>query len=417
MDILIHDYAGHPFQVELSRELASRGHSVTHVYFAGDAGPKGQMHRIDGDADEFAFLPLGGDIPYSKTNFLKRRTGDVNYGRALADHIRNSRPDVVISGNTPTESQELVVAACRACDVPFIYWCQDFYSIAASRLLEKKMPGFGHLVGAYYRFLERRQMKFARAVLHITESFCEQTDAWGIAREKVSVIPNWGPIDEISVLDRETAWARENGITSDYRFLYSGTLALKHNPAIIATLANSLDKNSEVILVSAGVGAKKLEKDVSSGVVRNLRILPLQPFDRFDEVLATGDVLLAVIEREAGLFSVPSKVLSYLCAGRPIVLAAPLNNLAAQLLIETGAGTVVEPEDIDGFCAAVRTFANDPVAAAKCAAAARGYAEAHFVRGHIANRFEKLFLKVIDARSEFSPSLPRRLSNEKKSDE
>jgi len=31
MRLLIHDYAGHPFQVQLSRELARRGHSVTHA--------------------------------------------------------------------------------------------------------------------------------------------------------------------------------------------------------------------------------------------------------------------------------------------------------------------------------------------------------------------------------------------------
>ena len=31
MRILIHDFAGHPFQMQLSRQLAARGHFVTHV--------------------------------------------------------------------------------------------------------------------------------------------------------------------------------------------------------------------------------------------------------------------------------------------------------------------------------------------------------------------------------------------------
>jgi len=30
MRIGIHDFSGHPFQVQLSRELASRGHEVVH---------------------------------------------------------------------------------------------------------------------------------------------------------------------------------------------------------------------------------------------------------------------------------------------------------------------------------------------------------------------------------------------------
>jgi hypothetical protein len=35
MRILISDYSGHPFQVQLSRELARRGHGVTHSYSTG----------------------------------------------------------------------------------------------------------------------------------------------------------------------------------------------------------------------------------------------------------------------------------------------------------------------------------------------------------------------------------------------
>src|SRR5450631_3453912 len=47
--ILLNDYCGHPFQVELSRELARRGHEVLHVYSADDQTPKGDLlpHRTD----------------------------------------------------------------------------------------------------------------------------------------------------------------------------------------------------------------------------------------------------------------------------------------------------------------------------------------------------------------------------------
>ena len=44
MKIFIHDYAGHPFQVDLSKKLAQKGYEVFHAYFAVDAGPKGNMN-------------------------------------------------------------------------------------------------------------------------------------------------------------------------------------------------------------------------------------------------------------------------------------------------------------------------------------------------------------------------------------
>ena len=51
-----------------------------------------------------------------------------------------------------------------------MFWVQDFYSIAASQLLRKKLGPLGALVGAYYRFLERRQFQSSDAVVVITDS-------------------------------------------------------------------------------------------------------------------------------------------------------------------------------------------------------------------------------------------------------
>ncbi|MBI1417892.1 MAG: glycosyltransferase [Limimaricola sp.] len=390
MHILLHDFAGHPFQVELSRALAARGHRVTHSWFARDSGPKGEMVRRDNDPQDLSFLPMGEDVDYSKSNLLKRRAGDIAYARTVRSWIEEARPDVVLSGNSPTEVQEAILAGAERASAGFIYWCQDFYSIAASRLLERKLPGVGHVVGAYYRRLEKRQMRRSDRIVHITDAFFEITDEWGIARDKISVIPNWGAIDQIQMMPRDNAWAQTMALGSGRRFLYSGTLALKHNPALLEALAQSLSDPDELVLVSAGVGADKLADKIRERTLQRMRILPLQPFEVFAEVLASADVLLAVIERDAGTFSVPSKVLSYLCAGRPIVLAAPHDNLAARILLQTGAGKVVEPEDISGFVAAAKAFRNDPELAAAAAATGRAYAEANFDLSRVTDRFEEI---------------------------
>lgn len=394
MKILIHDFAGHPFQAELSRALSARGHQVIHAWFAGDAGPKGTLRKLDQDPDSLAFKPFGAGIDYSKTNFIKRRNGDVAYGREVAKYISLEQPDVVISGNTPSEAQEPIVAACRKANIPFIYWCQDFYSIAASRLLEAKLPVIGHLVGAYYRFLERRQMRRSAKIIHITEAFCAQTDAWGISRDKVAVIPNWGALDEIDVMPRDNEWSQRHGLGQGTRFIYTGTLAMKHNPELLAALSKALGPEDELILVAAGVGAEYLADLKQKGELPRMRVLPLQPFEDLPLVLGSADVLLAVIEREAGTFSVPSKILSYLCAGRPIVLAAPKENLAAHILFKTGAGLISKPEDTEGFVTNAIALAKSPEMSKKAAAAARDYAEENFKLNQIASNFETLFFSV-----------------------
>jgi len=392
MKLFIHEYGGHPFATGLSRELAARGYMVTHAFFPGDSRPKGRLTRIEHDPLGLRFRPITLDRPYSKSNFVKRRFGDVAYGRKLAAAIEEERPDLVISGTTPTESQTYALKAARSVGAGFVFWCQDFFSVAAKRLLARRLPGLGHGVGLYYEWLEKRQMRGSDHIVHITDGFYRQTDAWAIPRERVSVIPNWGAFEEITPRERVNPWAEEQGLANAPVALYSGTLAMKHNPALLSALSEV--GLARVVVIGAGEGAERLAREKGEGRWPHLALLPLQPFDRFSEVLGSADVLLAVLERDAGVFSVPSKVLSYLCAGRPIVLAAPAENLASKIVRESGAGLVVEPEDTEGFIGSVRTILSDPEKAAEMGAAGRRYAESHFDVARVADKFEEVIRSV-----------------------
>jgi hypothetical protein len=58
MRVVIHDYAGHPFQASLSRTLAQRGHPVTHIFFADNPGPKGRLRRQEDDPLSLQFIGI-----------------------------------------------------------------------------------------------------------------------------------------------------------------------------------------------------------------------------------------------------------------------------------------------------------------------------------------------------------------------
>src|SRR5690349_23473871 len=77
--IAIHDYCGHPFQFELSRELARRGHEVRHFFFAEDMGPKGNTQRLADDPPNFTVEPISIGRAYSKQNLIRRRAADILY--------------------------------------------------------------------------------------------------------------------------------------------------------------------------------------------------------------------------------------------------------------------------------------------------------------------------------------------------
>jgi glycosyltransferase involved in cell wall biosynthesis len=391
--LMVHDYAGHPFTAELSRELARNGYIVHHVFFAGDKGPKGRNLRAADDPDLLTFYAINIDRNYSKTNLFARRSCDIEYGNKIATLIGKLRPQIVLSGNTPTETQERILKATKKHGAKFVFWCQDFYSIAAKEILSKKIPALGAVIGNYYTHLEKRQMRNSDHIIHITEAFRQQTDEWGIPAENVSVIPNWAAISAISVRDRDNSWSAAQKLSGGRRIVYSGTLALKHNPRLLLALAESIDPPDELIVIANGVGMDWLREQKLSKPT--LRCFSLQPIEVFEDVLASSDVLVAVIEEDAGRFSVPSKVLSYLCAGRPIVLAAPADNLAARIVRETDAGLISEPQDIDTFVRSVHSYLDNPNDRRASGTAGRSYAERTFKIEKVAEAFYGVFSTVL----------------------
>ncbi len=400
MHIVVHDYCGHPFQLQLSRELARRGNQVSHLYFAGDAGPKGSLDRAPGDPDLLRIEGIAIRCPYRKASFVRRRFQDVEYGRALADRIRALRPDVILSGNTPVESQHHLVKCAQGIDAAFVFWAQDLIGIAASLLLPKRIPLLGHLVGAYYSWLERRQMAASNAVIVISEDFAPLATQWSGSREKVHTIRNWGPIESVPLGPKANDWSVAHGLDDKFVLLYSGTMALKHNPDLLAELARHFrdEPRVRIVAVSHGVGMDRLIAIKDDERLGNLHLLPLQPFAVFPDVLASADVLVAVLESDAAVFSVPSKVLSYLCAGRPVLLSGPEQNLASRIVREADAGLVTASGDASGLVVGAETLFIDRSRRDRLAANARAYAEATFDIGGIADRFESVLFDALRAK-------------------
>jgi glycosyltransferase involved in cell wall biosynthesis len=221
----------------------------------------------------------------------------------------------------------------------------------------------------------------------ISEDFLPLLRSWGLGNSNLDVIENWAPIAELPALPRRNAWAVEHDLDGRAVFLYSGTLGFKHDPTLLLALAHWAGRRDAlVVVVSEGPGADWLaerEQDEPA-----LRLLPYQPYDRLPEVLASADVLVAVLEPEAAAFSVPSKILSYLCVARPLLASVPGDNLAARVVERSGGGVVVPPGDTAAFLSAAETLLDEPGRRVELGGRARAYAETAFDIGAIADRFE-----------------------------
>jgi colanic acid biosynthesis glycosyl transferase WcaI len=393
MRYVVHDYSGHPFQVHLSRHLAMRGHDVTHLYAGDHPGPKGWFDSRPSDPPHLQFVGVTTRRRPATTAAgtgaigLGRIFHELAYGREVARAVQWLKPDVVLCGNTPADAQRAILKTCEREGVPFVYWLQDIYSVAVSVLLTKKLGVAGAMIGSYYRWLDRQQFRASDAIIAICEDFSPLIAEW-VGETPISVIENWAGIADLPVCDKNNEWSRSHNLHETFTFLYSGTLGRKHNPGLLLKLAKRCGLNESVVAVAQGFGVPLLQSAKTEQGLNALKLLPLQPAQVFANVLGTADVLIATIESDAGTFAVPSKVLSYLCSGRPILIAASKNNLAARTVERANAGVVVSPEDPAGFLAAAERLRDDPALRAELGANARAYAERMFDLESITDKFE-----------------------------
>jgi colanic acid biosynthesis glycosyl transferase WcaI len=390
--LVVHDYSGHPGQVHLSRELARRGHHVEHQFCASYTTGRGATERRDGDPDCFSVRAIELGSEFARYSPISRLRQELQYARMSSRAILATRPDVAVLSNIPLLSMFLLTMSLRLRRVPYVFWHQDIYSEAIRVIARDRFGQLGRLIGWVAGRVERRVARGAAAVVPISDNFIDQLEAWGVQQNNVHVVPNWAAIDEMPARPRANAWARAHGLVDVPVVMYAGTLGLKHDPSVISKLARSAPAGCHVVVVSEGKGREWLESEAAD--TAGLTLLDYQPYEQLPDMLASADVLLVVLESNASRYSVPSKVLNYLCAGRPVLALLPPDNAVAHMVEAAEAGIVVAPGDAGAASDALNSLLASPVARAGMGTAARRYAERTFDVTRVGERFESLLSDI-----------------------
>ncbi|KAA1396076.1 glycosyltransferase family 4 protein [Aeromicrobium ginsengisoli] len=404
MEVIVHDFSGHPFQAELSRKLAGRGHTVEHVSAEQYVSGKGHLEHQDDDPDSLTFSSIKLDLPFKKYAPFSRLRWERAYAHEWIAQLRSWSPDVVIACNLPLITLFLFSRHAKRRKLAWVLWHQDIYSFALADELRRKLPRpLAWLGGKVLVGLEARCARRAAHVVAIGDAFEGVYRDWNVPTDHVSVIPNWAPLDKIYPVERDNARTADLfDAGTELRLVYAGTLGRKHNPRLLIDLLTTVRSkgiDAEIAVISEGEAADDLAT-IARDEKLPVRVLPFQPAADLPNVLGTADVLVALLEPDATKFSIPSKVLSYMAAGRPILGLMPADNPAAADIVATG-GHVGLPSTA-GALASVEwlvTLEADPELVATIGKRSREVAEQKFDVDKVAAEFETILTDVTAARS------------------
>lgn len=339
MRIVVLDYAGHIPQADLARNLAKLGHNVRHMYCSDYVSGRGAVEREATDPIDLEFLNISIKKDFNRYNLLERLKHESAIAKEFWEKIQEFNPDHTIFSNVPLFAMSRLAKKMKSNNRPYLFWWQDVYSIAIGEAFRK----FGPLAWPLRQYLiklEKNILRDAKSIVAISANFEPIYRNWKQDIKKFSMYPNWTPIS----LFPQHEPSRAN--STQKIAVYAGTLGMKHRPELLLHLADDAEfkkLGGVVVVVSQGQGRELLQK--SENIRQNIVLKNFLTIPELGQLFADASVLLALLEPEASKFSVPSKIMSYLSAGKPIVASIDPNNASAKILKKSGAGIVISPYD------------------------------------------------------------------------
>jgi glycosyltransferase involved in cell wall biosynthesis len=280
--------------------------------------------------------------------------------------------------------------------VPFVYDVQDIWPDAAilSGILK---PGWlVDVLGVVERFVYRR----AAHILVPTDEAREHLLERGVAADKVTALPHWVDaqlFDDAARAERQALRA-DLGWTGRFVLLFTGNLGLVQGLDTVIDAAARLHR-SDVRFAFVGDGADRDRLQTLAtrlGVEDRVQFIGRRPADRMPAFMAAADALLVHLRASPLSRSViPTKTLSYLAAGRPIVMA--MEGAAATLVERAEAGVVVASGDSAALADAVTRIVDLPEPERqRLGRNGRRYLLTHFTKSTVIPRYLEVLERVAE---------------------
>ena len=197
--------------------------------------------------------------------------------------------------------------------------------------------------------------------------------------------PNWVDVGHIKPTMPAAFFRQQLGIAPDAIVaLFSGTLGGKQGLSVIPEAARLLLDRPDIVFIICGDGQLKGELIDASKDLCNVRLFPLQPFERLGDLLCMADMHLLPQSVGASDLVLPSKLSGMLASGRPVIATC---NPGTELDTVVGqCGIVVSPQDPGALAEAVLQLADDAARRQDLGRRARLYAETNFEQSAVLER-------------------------------
>lgn len=354
------DLSSHNIYTDLLREFVKNEWNVFALSPRSDVS---EPEMTSGDKYTI-FRPL--IIKMQKVGHLKKAisllTIESIYKRAIDKYVGSNSLDLVLYATPPVNIVGVVEYVKRKHKAKTYLLLKDIWPDGIADLGAIKRGG---LIYRYFRNLEKRLYAVSDRIGCMSPANVEYVLKHNpeVEASKVEVCPNCIEVQDVSVTAEEREQLRRKyGIPLDKKvFVYGGNLGKPQGvPFIIDCLRACQDiDDAFFFIVGSGTDYCLLDGFVKAEKPKNVRLLPSLPKDEYDHMLAACDVGLIFLDHRFTIPNFPSRLLSYMQAGLPVLACTDTATDIGKVITEGGFGWWCESNDAEGFVERVKQCLND----------------------------------------------------------
>ncbi len=271
----------------------------------------------------------------NKANIVTRILNVLIYSTALFLAVLKRKPDVVTASTFPP-----VVAgwsaslAARLVGAKFIYHMMDIHpevsQVSGGRL------GRG-LAFRLLRWLDNQTLRRSAAIIVLSEDMAATLRARGVADLPIHIINNF-LLETFESAPNDKPAPNKSG---KRQIIFAGNFGrFQDLPLLTEGVALCLERHPEVELLLLGNGAEEDRLKERWKDHPQIRFSPFVPFAEAQAIIANADIGLVSITPNVYRVSYPSKMLTYLGLGVPVLALVEPESHMARAVVSAGLGVV-----------------------------------------------------------------------------
>jgi putative colanic acid biosynthesis glycosyltransferase WcaI len=378
-----------PFTTGRCEYLAARGHQIvvcTAVPYYPDwriAGGYERRFLVNEERKGVTILRSRIYVPQRVTSFRRMLHEASFIATSLVRALAQKRPDLMLVISPPLGLALCAIILRRRWRIPYIFHVPDLQPDAA---VDLGMITPAPLIRALYA-LERLAYSNAAMISTLTDGMRHRIISKGIQSDKVKLFSDWAAPEFFQIAPEENGanFRRTHALGESFLVLHSGNMGYKQGLDVVLDVAELSRHDAQInyLMVGNGVAQASLKQRASVRALPNVRFLPLQAQPQFMDLLAASNVSLITQQRVVADIVFPSKTLTFMAAGRPLIASVNPQSEIARAVKDARAGLVVEPENPSALFHAIDLMRNHEDERYAMAGRAREYARARWDRDQV----------------------------------